>query len=83
MSMITITATFEIDESRYYFEGKTVRDWFTQKIASGDLAASIHYKEVDKRRIEITKNYNGVPITVRKHISDIDSLAETTKLKVQ
>ena len=81
--MITITATFEIDESRYYFEGKTVRDWFTQKIASGELAASIHYKEVVKREIEITKQYNGVPITLTKTISDIDSLAETNKLKVQ
>jgi hypothetical protein len=81
--MITITATFEIDESRYYFEGKTVRDWFTQKIASGELAASIHYKGVDNVKIEITKKYNGVPITLTKTISDIDSLAETTKLKVQ
>ena len=81
--MITITATFEIDESRYYFEGKTVRDWFTQKIANGELAASIHYKEVDKRELEITKEYNGVPIKLTKTISDIDSLAETTKLKVQ
>ena len=81
--MITITATFEIDEAKYHFEGKKVKDWFTQKIASGELAASIHYKEVDKREIEITKNYNGVPITVTKTISDIDSLAETTKLKVQ
>ena len=81
--MITITATFEIDESRYYFEGKTVRDWFTQKIASGELAASIHYKNVDNVQVEITKEYNGVPITLTKTISDIDSLAETTKLKVQ
>ena len=81
--MITITATFEIDESKYHFEGKTVRDWFSQKIASGELAASIHYKEVVKREIEITKEYNGVPITLTKIISDIDSLAETTKLKVQ
>jgi hypothetical protein len=81
--MITITATFEIDEAKYYFEGKTVRDWFSQKIASGDLAASIHYKEVDNVKVEITKNYNGVPITLTKTISEIDSLAETTKLKVQ
>ena len=81
--MITITATFEIDESKYHFEGKKTKDWFSQKIASGELQASIHFAEAGKREIEITKNYNGVPITVRKHISDIDSLAETTKLKVQ
>ena len=81
--MITITATFEIDEAKYYFEGKTVKDWFTQKIASGELAAFIHYKEVDKWKVEITKNYNGFPITLTKTISDIDSIAETTKLKAQ
>jgi hypothetical protein len=81
--MVTITATFEIDEAKYYFEGKTVRDWFSQKIASGELAASIHYKEVKKREIHITKDYNGVPITLTKTISDIDYLAETIQLKVQ
>jgi len=81
--MITITATFEIDESKYHFEGKKVKDWFSQKIASGELAASIHYKDVDNVQVEITKNYNGFPITLTKTISDIDSLAETTKLKVQ
>jgi hypothetical protein len=81
--MITITATFEIDESKYHFEGKKTKDWFSQKIASGELAASIHYKDVDNVQVEITKNYNGVPITVTRTISDIDSLAETTNLKVQ
>jgi hypothetical protein len=81
--MITITATFEIDESKYHFEGKKTKDWFSQKIASGELAAFIHYKEVGKWKVEITKNYNGFPITLTKTISDIDSLAETTKLKVQ
>jgi hypothetical protein len=81
--MITITATFEIDEAKYHFEGKKTKYWFTQKIASGELAASIHYKGVDNLKIEITKKYNGVPITVTKTISDIDSLAETIKLKVQ
>jgi hypothetical protein len=81
--MITITATFEIDEAKYHFEGKKAKDWFSQKIASGELAASIHYKGVVNVKIEITKNYNGVPITVTKTISDIDSLAETIKLKVQ
>ena len=81
--MITITATFEIDEAKYHFEGKKVKDWFSQKIASGELAASIHFAEVEKKEIEITKYYNGVPITVTRTISDIDSLAETTKLKVQ
>jgi hypothetical protein len=38
---------------------------------------------VDNVQVEITKNYNGVPITVTKTISDIDSLAETIQLKVQ
>jgi hypothetical protein len=81
--MITITATFEIDEAKYHFEGKKTKDWFTQKIASGELGVFIHYKEVDKREIEITKNYNGVPITLTKTISEHIILAETTKLKVQ
>jgi hypothetical protein len=81
--MITITATFEIDEAKYHFEGKKTKDWFTQKIASGELEASIHYKGVDKIEIEITKNYNGVPITVTKTIPEHIILAETTKLKVQ
>jgi hypothetical protein len=81
--MITITATFEIDEAKYYFEGKKVKDWFTQKIASGELVASIHYKEVKKREIHITKDYNGVPTTVTKTIPEYIILAETIKLKVQ
>lgn len=81
--MITITATFEIDESKYYFEGKTVRDWFTQKIANGELAASIHYKDVDNLQVEITKEYNGVPITVTKTIPEYNILAETNNLKAQ
>ena len=81
--MITITATFEIDEAKYHFEGKKAKDWFSQKIASGELAASIHYKGVVNVKIEITKEYNGVPITVTKTIPEYNILAETNKLKVQ
>jgi hypothetical protein len=81
--MITITATFEIDESKYYFEGKKVKDWFADKIVSGELAASIHHTEVHNVKIISSKNYNGVTIPVQKTISEFNMLASTIQLKVQ
>ena len=81
--MITITATFEIDEAKYHFEGKKAKDWFSQNIESGELQASILYKEVEKREIKVRKRYNGVPITLTKTISEYNPIAETIKLKVQ
>jgi len=80
--MITITATFEIDEAKYHFEGKKAKDWFSQKIASGELVASIHHTEVHNVKIISSKNYNGVTIPVQKTISEYNMLNSTTKLKV-
>jgi hypothetical protein len=81
--MITITATFEIDESKYYFEGKKVKDWFADKIASGELAASIHFTEVDMVEIITTREYNGVTTSAKKTIPQFKMLENTIQLKVQ
>jgi hypothetical protein len=81
--MITITATFEIDESKYYFEGKKANDWFSQKIASGDLAATIHFAEVDNVEIITTRTYKGVTTSAKKTIPHYNTLANTIQLKVQ
>jgi hypothetical protein len=81
--MITITATFEIDESKHYFEGKRPKDWFAEKIVSGELAASIHLTEVHNVKIISSKNYNGVPIPIQKNIAQYNILANTIQLKVQ
>ena len=81
--MITITATFEIDESHHYFEGKKTKDWFADKIASRDLAASIHFAEIDKVDIITTREYNGVTTSAKKTIPQYKMLANTIQLKVQ
>jgi hypothetical protein len=81
--MITITATFEIDESKYYFEGKKVKDWFSQKIASGELAASIHFAEVYNVEIITTRTYKGVTTSAKKTIPQYNMVANTIQLKVQ
>jgi hypothetical protein len=80
--MITITATFEIDEKHHYFEGKKVKDWFTDKIASGELAASIHLTEVHDIEVISTREYNGVTTSAKKRIPQYNMLNSTTKLKV-
>ena len=77
--MITITATFEIDESKYYFEGKKVKDWFADKIALGELASTIHYKEVDNVEIITTRKYTSAKRTIPHY----NTLANTIQLKVQ
>ena len=82
-TMITITATFEIDESKYFFEGKKVKDWFIQKIASGNLAATIHFAEVDNVDIITTREYNGVTTSAKRTIPHYNTLANTIQLKVQ
>jgi hypothetical protein len=81
--MITITATFEIDESHYYFEGKKTKDWFADKIASGELAASIHFAEVYKVEIITTREYNGVTTSAKKTMPQYNMVANTIQLKVQ
>jgi hypothetical protein len=81
--MITITATFEIDESKYYFEGKKANDWFSQKIASGELTASIHLTEVHELEVITTREYNGVPTSAKNTIHTYKMLANTIQLKVQ
>ena len=80
--MITITATFEIDETHHYFEGKKVKDWFADKIQSGKLTASIHLTEVHNVEVITTREYNGVTTSARKTISQYNMLNSTTKLKV-
>ena len=81
--MITITATFEIDESKYHFEGKKTKDWFSQKIASGELAATIHYKEIDNVEIITTRKYYGVTTSAKRTIPHYNTIANTIQLKVQ
>ena len=80
--MITITATFEIDETHHYFEGKKVIDWFTDKIQSGDLTASIHLTEVHGVDVITTREYNGVTTSAKKRITQYNMIDSTTKLKV-
>jgi hypothetical protein len=81
--MITITATFEIDESKYYFEGKKVKDWFADKIASGELTASIHLTEVHDIEVISTREYNGVTTSTKNSVTTYKMLANTIQLKVQ
>ena len=80
--MITITAKFEIKEVQHHFEGKKVIDWFTDKIKSGELTASIHLTEVHNVEVISTREYNGVTTSARKTISQYNMLNSTTKLKV-
>ena len=80
--MITITATFEIDEKHHYFEGKKVKDWFADKIKSGELTASIHLTEVHDLTVISTREYNGVTTSAKKTISQYNMIDSTTKLKV-
>ena len=80
--MITITATFEIDESHHYFEGKKTKDWFADKIKSGDLTASIHLTEVHDIEVITTREYNGVTTSAKKRIPQYNIINSTTKLKV-
>ena len=81
--MITITATFEIDEKHHYFEGKKTKDWFADKIQSGELTASIHLTEVNNVEMITTREYNGVTTSAKKTISEYKMLANTIQLKVQ
>jgi hypothetical protein len=81
--MITITATFEIDESKYFFEGKKVKDWFADKIALGDLTASIHLTEVHNVEVITTREYNGVTTSAKRTIPHYNTLANTIQLKSQ
>jgi hypothetical protein len=81
--MITITATFEIDESKYYFEGKKVNDWFSDKIVSGELTASIHLTELHDIEVISTREYNGVTTSTKNSVTTYKMLANTIQLKVQ
>ena len=80
--MITITATFEIKEFQHHFEGKKVIDWFTDKIQSGELTASIHLTEVHGVEVITTREYNGVTTSAKKRIIQYNMIDSTTKLKV-
>jgi hypothetical protein len=81
--MITITATFEIDESKHFFEGKKVKDWFVDKIVSGELTASIHLTEVHDVEVTTTRKYNGVTTSAKKTFHTYKMLENTIQLKVQ
>jgi hypothetical protein len=81
--MITITATFEIDEKHHYFEGKKTKDWFADKIASGELAASIHLTEVHDIEVISTREYNGVTTSTKNSVTSYNMLANTIQLKLQ
>ena len=81
--MITITATFEINESKYFFEGKKVKDWFADKIALGELTASIHLTEVHDVEVITTREYNGVTTSAKNTIHTYKMLENTIQLKVQ
>jgi reverse gyrase len=81
--MITITATFEIDESHHYFDGKKVKDWFAYKIVSGELTASIHLTDVHIVDVITTREYNGVTTSAKKTIPQYKMLANTIQLKLQ
>ena len=80
--MITITATFEIDEKHHYFEGYNVKEWLDKNIKNGRLTASIRLTEVQMVDVITTREYNGVTTSAKKRIPQYNIINSTTKLKV-
>ena len=80
--MITITATFEIDETHHYFEGYNVKEWLDKNIKNGRLTASIRLTEVEIVKVITTREYNGATISAEKMIPQYVIINSTTKLKV-